>query len=120
MKNITIRIRALAPGVYFVICDEQGMPTIRSRVYHAICDLENALKSLKTLSVSGAKVTEDQGGISLPIVSAASRHKITLFAERAGLDLPNMLRLIPDAQLIDERDPSRLRTKISGQLLDFD
>ena len=116
--KLQVRISSPNPGaVTFAVESEAGEALLRTETFPTVCRLEHALSKLCTYAGT------PQGGRSmqldpskLVISGPGGQLRLRLTQQAMATKIEAMLDSLPNAQVIDERDPSRRRVDLSGPL----
>lgn len=119
MLNLSVRIHSLNGKVYFEIVNEVARGFARSIDYHAICDLESALRSLNRLACVNTLSIGSQASGFVAVTSEIGRHRIRLTTTLSKAEIVTMIRALPSAAIVDARDVRRIRSRLTGQVSDF-
>lgn len=104
-------------GVLFTVESETGEELLRTETFPTVCRLEHALSKLCTCagtSQVGRSVQLDPS--KLVISGPGGQLRLRLSQQAMATKIDAMLDSLPNAQLIDERDPRRRRVDLSGPL----
>lgn len=119
MFDFTVHVKSIDRKSYFEILDGKENSVSRSINYHSICDLKNALRSLNRIASSKkAILIHNENHVTFTLGN--SRYKISLILINTSIDALTLLFKLLTANLVDDRDSRKLRTKVSGQVSDFD
>ena len=115
-----LRVRVYSPragAVLFAVESETGEALLRTDTFPTVCRLEHALSKLCTYAGT------PQGGRSmqldpskLVISGPGGQLRLRLTRQAMATKIEAMLDSLPNAQVIDERDPRRRRVDLSGPL----
>jgi hypothetical protein len=116
--NIQVRISSPRPGaVCFTVEDSTGEGLLSAAAFPTICKLEEALARLCAVASSpvGERIWK-LGSDSLAISGPSGRLTLRLSQAPKAADIDAVLNGLPTAHVIDDRDPKRRRTDLSGPL----
>ena len=116
--NLQVRISSPIPGaVCFAVEGSTGEGLFRAAAFPTICRLEEVLARLCAVASSPAgKRSWQLGSDSMVISGPSGRLTLRLSQAPNAADIDAMLDSLPTANVIDDRDPKRRRTDLSGPL----
>ena len=116
--NLQVRISSPRPGaVCFTVEGSTGEGLLSSAAFPTICRLEEVLARLCAVANSPVGQRNWQlGSDSLAMSDPAGRLTLRLAQPPEAADIETMLDGLPTANVIDDRDPKRRRTDLSGPL----
>ena len=116
--NLQVRISSPGPGaVCFTVEGSTGEGLLSSAAFPTICRLEEVLAKLCVAASSPIGERSWQlGSDSLAISGPSGRLTLRLSQAPRAADIDAMLDSLPTAKVIDDRDPKRRRTDLSGPM----
>jgi len=116
--NLQVRISSPeARAVVFTVESETGEALLRTETFPTVCRLEHALSKLCLYAGTpqGLRVVQLDPG-TLVISGPGGQFSMRLSQQAMATIIDAMLDSLPNAQVIDERDPRRRRVDLSGPL----
>ena len=116
--NLQVRISSPGPGaVCFTVEGSTGEGLLSSAAFPTICRLEEVLARLCAVASSPVGQRSWQlSSDSLAISGPAGRLTLRLSHALRAADIDAILDGLPTANVVDDRDPKRRRTDLSGPL----